>query len=321
IVALIMAVVCVPCIFLGGWFWFALCAVALGIGIYEMIKAPQRKYSWYIWAITYFLVLSFFIWFVVKSNAIQYEAMKAAGTENQFKFSLEQYCTQLNVSVVTLGIAICLFLLLAIIHKEFDLHDVCYLFAMSFLVGLGFQSLLIIRYFPTALAYQLGETSLIESNAFKFWQSAELLIFFVIAVMMNDVFAYFVGVLFGKHKMNPRISPKKTWEGFFGGWILSSGTAVAFALICDACGSPVIKGVLDIEHWYWVLLLASALPISGNLGDFSFSLVKRTYGFKDFGNLLRDHGGILDRVDSLLVSGIVFAVLLTFIMNGWNILK
>lgn len=321
IVALIMAVICVPCLFLGGWFWFVLLSVALGIGIYEMIKAPQRKYSWYIWVIVYLLVTSFFIWFVVKSNLNEYEALKLAGKEDEFRFSLEQYCSQINVSIFALGTSICVFLFLAVIHKEFDLHDVCYLFTMSFLIGLGFQAMLIIRYFPTALAYKNGHSELSSDNVFKYWQSAELLVFFLIAVMFNDIYAYFVGVLFGKHKMNPRISPKKTWEGFFGGWVLSAGTAVAFALIADKCGSPVIKGVLDIEHWYWVVLLALALPMSGNLGDFSFSLIKRTYDFKDFGNLLRDHGGILDRIDSILISGIVFAVLLTFLMNGWNFLK
>ena len=121
--------------------------------------------------------------------------------------------------------------------------------------------------------------------------------------------------------MNPRVSPKKTWEGFFGGIAVSLVFSTAYVFICDAAGCSILPGFLDIEHWYWAVLLSVAMPIIGNLGDLAFSAIKRDYGVKDYSNIIPGHGGILDRIDSLLFTMGTVAILLMFITNNWQIIS
>lgn len=110
----------------------------------------------------------------------------------------------------------------------------------------------------------------------------------LILVVANDTFGYLVGVLFGKHPMAPKISPKKSWEGFAG----SMGGAMLVAI-------PATVFVLN-EHWWVGLALAIGMVVSGTGGDFAESMVKRELGVKDMSNLLPGHGGVMDRLDSIL---------------------
>lgn len=119
--------------------------------------------------------------------------------------------------------------------------------------------------------------------------------------------------------MTPRISPKKTWEGFVGGVVISIITSFGFAMIFDAIGSPLLS-FLDLEHWYNVLALSLVMPLTGTLGDLMFSCIKRNFGIKDFGTILKSHGGILDRVDSLMFSAIAVSLLIVIMSHNWGIL-
>lgn len=114
----------------------------------------------------------------------------------------------------------------------------------------------------------------------------------------SDTFAYLVGRFFGKHKMNPRISPKKTWEGFAGGVI--GGFMLSWVF------STMYWNTLDPKLNFFLCLLC---PIVAEAGDMCFSSIKRFYNTKDFSNLLPGHGGILDRTDSLLANLILFGML------------
>ena len=114
-------------------------------------------------------------------------------------------------------------------------------------------------------------------------------------VMMwaNDTGAYLVGSLIGKHKMCPRISPGKTWEGLAGGMLLT--IAAAYGVIYCL---PIPIGLSSIE----VALAAVVLSAAGTLGDLFESVLKRAAGAKDSGRVLPGHGGVLDRLDSLLLA-------------------
>jgi phosphatidate cytidylyltransferase len=110
-----------------------------------------------------------------------------------------------------------------------------------------------------------------------------------ILIWVYDSCAYMVGVMFGKHRMIERISPKKSWEGFIGGFILTLVATLIFAYFTP-----------DIAVWKW-LLFGVLIVIFGTWGDLTESLLKRTVDVKDSGNLLPGHGGVLDRFDSLLL--------------------
>lgn len=129
-------------------------------------------------------------------------------------------------------------------------------------------------------------------------------IFYIVLTFLiawiSDAGAYFVGSAIGKHKMAPKISPKKSWEGFFGGIAF----AVVFSVIVGF-GYPWVDSLINGEAAFRVnILLLVVLAIVGSvlgvIGDFSASLLKRQCMVKDFGSILPGHGGILDRFDSVL---------------------
>lgn len=113
---------------------------------------------------------------------------------------------------------------------------------------------------------------------------------FVILVGCNDTFGYFVGVLIGKHLMVPNISPKKSWEGLAG--------SVVFTMLG---GALMFHYVLDI-HWHIGVIVAILIVFTATSGDLIESAMKRDFHLKDMGSLLPGHGGILDRLDSVLLS-------------------
>jgi len=122
----------------------------------------------------------------------------------------------------------------------------------------------------------------------------------------SDIGAYFAGSFFGKHKLCPAISPKKTVEGFFGGWIFGVLCAVLVAFVWDMFWLPQTVAVC-----YWkVALVAFILSPLSVMGDLFASVVKRQVGAKDYGNIMPGHGGVMDRFDSLVfVAPLFFAAL------------
>lgn len=122
---------------------------------------------------------------------------------------------------------------------------------------------------------------------------------FMIGVVASDTGGYTAGVLKGRHPMAPSISPKKTWEGFTGS--LVSGIVA---------GALSVRYLLDGQVWQGVLF-GAAIVLTATLGDLVESLIKRDLGIKDMGTMLPGHGGLMDRLDSLLPSAVVSWVLLT----------
>ncbi len=129
---------------------------------------------------------------------------------------------------------------------------------------------------------------------------------FLVLTVVSDTGAYAVGWRFGKHKLAPRISPGKTREGLLG--------AVTFAMVA---GALLMEFVIDDGTWWQGLLLGLAVAGSATLGDLGESMIKRDLGIKDMGTLLPGHGGIMDRLDSLLPTApVVWLLLVVFVGSG-----
>ena len=111
----------------------------------------------------------------------------------------------------------------------------------------------------------------------------------ILMPVANDTGGWAFGVLWGKHPMSPRISPKKSWEGFAGSLVVAF--VVAFVLIVVALGKP----------WYLAILVGAVAVACATLGDLSESMLKRELGVKDMGTIFPGHGGMLDRIDSILM--------------------
>ncbi|MFJ5264566.1 phosphatidate cytidylyltransferase [Streptomyces sp. NPDC088387] len=129
---------------------------------------------------------------------------------------------------------------------------------------------------------------------------------FLMLTVVSDTGAYAIGWRFGRHKLAPRISPGKTREGLLG--------AVTFAM---AAGALCMEFLIDDGTWWQGLLLGLAVAASATLGDLGESMIKRDLGIKDMGTLLPGHGGIMDRLDSLLPTApVVWLLMVVFVGSG-----
>ena len=164
--------------------------------------------------------------------------------------------------------------------------------------------------------YKLCKTSTLHTN-FAFWLIVGLLwivlplcvlfllwmpkqpasvLAFLIMIWTADTAAYVFGSLLGKHKLAPKISPGKTWEGFLLSCVFTAGLAVGLSYI------PFFQQT-GLKMWQWIVL-ALLTEVFGLIGDLTESWFKRKAGLKDSGNIIPGHGGVLDRVDSILVATI-----------------
>ena len=178
--------------------------------------------------------------------------------------------------------ALILFLSLIIAHKTFKLEHLSVVFIMS----------IIIPFFLSTIIYM---------------RRMEFGIYYLIAVFMaswgTDTGGYVFGKMFGRNKMSPQISPKKTWEGAIGGAI-----STAVLLLSLAFAAQTFEGTQ--VNYVTLSIFAVVGSIAAILGDLSASLIKRNFGVKDFGSVIPGHGGIMDRFDSVLfVAPMLFLII------------
>ena len=179
--------------------------------------------------------------------------------------------TQINIFY---GITILLLLWTVLSKNKFSFEDAGVSAISIVYIGTGFHYLAAIR--------NTGSTHV--ENGFY------LLMFALLIVWITDSGAYFMGRAFGKHKLNPYISPNKTWEGSIGGTVIAVILATTYAYF-----------LLPGYNIYFMALVAVICSIAGQFGDLVESAYKRFYKVKDSGKILPGHGGILDRFDSMLI--------------------
>lgn len=198
------------------------------------------------------------------------------------------------VPILAFVFLLIMFLIMLSDHKTVKFQETALVSFVSFLVPLSISTIVLLQ----------------KKNEFG--------IYYVVLVLLipwiSDAGAYFVGSAFGKHKMAPQISPKKSWEGFFGGLV----TAIISALVVGF-GYPwwvetVLSGTASFTVNIPLLVVIAVIgTVLGVIGDFSASLLKRQCMVKDFGSILPGHGGIMDRFDSVLFVAPFFYLVFSFI--------
>ncbi|MCH5171240.1 MAG: phosphatidate cytidylyltransferase [Erysipelotrichales bacterium] len=306
ITSVVLLVLCVPCLLFGNWFFASLSFVASFFACHEFINAPKNKsYNIFLHVFIHIMTYSFIYWVFIKTNL------------NTYGWDITQWSfatgfSTLNISIIGIAVGFLTLFFMTLNHNKFNISDATYLCTMMVFIGISIQSALFLRFYPAHL-HGMNHGVLDISNS-------TLFIYVVIGSFLSDIGAYFFGILFGRNKMNARISPKKTWEGFIGGVLVSAIISFAFAFILAKADKPLLKGILDVEHFYNIIILSLAMPITANLGDFIFSSIKRNYGIKDFGTILKGHGGVLDRLDSLFVTSLIVSIIIIFMGNNWSLL-
>ena len=163
-------------------------------------------------------------------------------------------------------------------RKNTTVNDACYGYLLTLYPTVGFGCMVMLR----------------EMFNHGLWY---LIVLLVIA-WISDTGAYFVGTFLGKHKMAPKISPKKSWEGFFGGWILSVLCAVGVFILRFEIDNGYGDGLFyTLRFFLPVMVVLAPLSVAG---DLLASVIKRKCGVKDFGNIMPGHGGVMDRFDSVI---------------------
>ena len=284
ITGIIIAIFVIPFIIFGQYFIAAFVGLLSLLSVKEFLdikkKSGQEKTPLYVYIICMlFSLLLIFDIYVISDYGFNFA-----------NATLQNY--GLNTLWVML-LAISLFTS-SVFDKKFSIIDAFYSFATTIFLSLGLKGMLYLRLF--------GEVDKV---------GILLLAYVLLVSCLTDIFAYFGGMtcykLLGSdkvHKLNERISPKKTIEGCLVGTIIGTllGFVFAFFLLKD----------LNFK-WYLLLIMSLALSLAGQIGDLILSANKRHFNVKDYSNLLPGHGGVLDRIDSLLVNCMIAATFISLI--------
>ena len=180
------------------------------------------------------------------------------------------------------GLCLAILLPLVLYHKRevYSINDACYMFTGVLFLGIA------LSFFNT---YYLMDPN--------------LLIYLLLITVVTDSYALFTGKLVGKTKLLEEISPKKTWEGFIGGSLV--GTFISVMFYKTVINPEVVMSTL--------VIITLFLTIIGQLGDLFFSAIKRYFNKKDFSNIMPGHGGVLDRLDSIIFVMLAFSMFITLL--------
>ncbi len=275
ITSICLLAIILPLAIMGGWFGVVLMLLFIVGGTIELLEVrPDTSWPRYFKIIVYLFVLVM----LALPFIAHYQANGVWGLPTEFK---------VNVNVLFLAFYLLLLLGFEVVHKSISIADAFYIFTMTLLLVMAGQSFMVIR----------------ENIGFN------ALLYVLVVTYINDTFALLVGMKFGKHKLAPIISPKKTWEGAIGGVVIATILGTVSYLIFPWGGAA-------FNIWY-IIPISFFLAIGGIFGDLIFSSIKRYFDMKDFGKIFPGHGGILDRIDSVVCTLILFMTIYTIITGGF----
>lgn len=257
--AIIALIIIIPLVIIGGYAYYAACGILGVIGFYELITLKDKKKN-----IPLIIKIISFLSFV-------YLMMSGARSNN--------FIIHVNIFSFVM-----ILMLVPIIFfgksKRYNSSDALYLLSCVLFLGLGFNSLLVIR--------NIG---------------INYLLYIAIITIMSDTFAHFFGTKIGKYKLCPYISPNKTIEGMLGGTFFGTFLGSMFF-------NTIINNDINLLLVIGVTLILSLIA---QCGDLVFSAIKREYEVKDYGNIMPGHGGVLDRLDSILLASLAFNVIVVLL--------
>jgi len=238
-------------------------------------------------------------------------------------YEVERMAKITNIPLIILSLAVSLFIplaleygLLAKITARVPLSILltayviaALLMTLAFFETTRFEHVCVALVSSLAIPYAMACLLLLKNTYRSDYPKAFFVLFTGLAsAWITDAGAYFIGVKFGKHKMSPKISPKKTFEGAIGGIVIAALFNLITFLIVDHF---FFKG--SWMHFWVIIAVSVVLSLVGMAGDLSASVIKRNYGEKDFGAFFPGHGGVMDRFDStLFVMPALYAVVLLF---------
>lgn len=289
ITAILMAIVFIPFFFLGGWFITFLFSILSYIAMYELITMYQSKKN--IPNVCKYIIPLFSSIIVLFSS----------------------FATAEDIIYVLL-VELMFLLILPIFNKKIEMKDVIFFIFGIIYSGISFAIIVTVR--NIEMLYQDASIRLFDGlNIYAV--GLILFIFVLLSTMLTDIAAYQFGIKFGKHKLCPSISPKKSIEGSIAGTIAGASGGTLFMVILQFTLSKEYANAIKlfkIDNIYLYALaifgVALLLSIAGQLGDLIASKIKREYNIKDYGKIFPGHGGVLDRFDSSIYSFLVFIIIL-----------
>ncbi len=310
ITAIILLAICIPLLVLGSYYLAVAVAIIGCMGGYELLTAHQRgkenkeKYPFLIYILVFIGILSLVF--------LNYSAIE--GKVSLFFNFKEGIMEKIGFSVEILILFLSLLLGCSVFNKKFKITDAFYVFTMIIFLSLGLQSFLYIRSLPLNL--EMGLKVHYQAYQYEPLNGIFLCLYLLIVTMMTDTGAYIGGMLYRKtgktiHYLAPRISPKKTVEGAICGSFCGTLLGTLFYVF-------VVSPKELTLPWYIVILLTFLLTITAQIGDLIFSNVKRNYNIKDFSQLLPGHGGVLDRIDSLVLNSMILGTFLFVLIQTFG---
>lgn len=289
ITAILMAIVFIPFFFLGGWFITFLFSILSYIAMYELITMYQSKKN--IPNVCKYIIPLFSSIIVLFSSFAKAEDI-----------------------IYVLLVELMFLLILPIFNKKIEMKDVIFFIFGIIYSGISFAIIVTVR--NIEMLYQDASIRLFDGlNIYAV--GLILFIFVLLSTMLTDIAAYQFGIKFGKHKLCPSISPKKSIEGSIAGTIAGALGGTLFMVILQFTLSKEYANAIKlfkIDNIYLYALaifgVALLLSIAGQLGDLIASKIKREYNIKDYGKIFPGHGGVLDRFDSSIYSFLVFIIIL-----------
>lgn len=286
ITGVLLAVFVAPFIIFGQHIFAGFIALLAILGTYEFLnikkKANKEPIPSYVYVICF-----------LSSLLLIFDIYPISNYGFDFK---EGLLSNYGINILWLIASISILFGCSVFDKRFSLLDAMYSFSTTLFLSLGLKGMLYLRCIG-------GVDNLIFG--------ALIIAYVLIVTCCTDIFAYFGGMtcykLLGServHKLNVRISPKKTIEGSLVGTILGTVLGFVFAYF--------LLDKLNIA-WYLLLIMSLLLSISGQIGDLILSANKRYFDIKDYSNLLPGHGGVLDRIDSLLINCMMAAIFISLI--------